>query len=169
MKNIVLIGLPASGKTTVGKLTAKELQRPFTDTDAEIEKMCGRSVAEIFAADGEEAFRSRERELLLQLAEETGRVISTGGGAVLHPDAMRALKKTSLVFYLDRPLKEIQKDMGGVERPLLRGSAEKLRELYRSRDRLYRRAADYVLSGGSIGELTETVTLFAELVTEEQT
>lgn len=167
MKNIVLIGLPASGKSTVAKCVAEELSRALADTDALIEAEAGKSIAAIFRDEGEESFRAREKELLFRLAGEEDRVIATGGGAVLHTDAMKALKKSGLVFYLDRPLQEIRRDMGGAERPLLQGDVKKLEELYRSRDRLYRKAADYVLSGGTVEELTETVTMFAELIAED--
>ena len=167
MKNIVLIGLPASGKSTVAAQIAKELNRPLVDTDALIEAEDGKSIASIFKDEGEAAFRIKEKEVLFSLAKEKGKVIATGGGAVLHTDAMKQLKKNAVVFYLDRPLKEICKDMGGAERPLLQGDAKKLEELYRTRDKLYRKAADYVLSGGTLDELTETVTMFAELVAED--
>lgn len=167
MKNIVLIGLPASGKSTVAACVAQELNRPLADTDILIEAEAGKSIAAIFRDEGEGTFRAREKEMLLCLAKEEGKVIATGGGAVLHTDAMKLLKKNALIFYLDRPLQEIRKDMGGAERPLLQGDMKKLEELYRSRDKLYRKAADYVLSGGTLEELTETVTMFAELVSEE--
>ena len=167
MKNIVLIGLPASGKSTVAARVAKELDRSLIDTDALIEIEAGKSIAAIFRDEGEEAFRAKEKEVLFRLAKESGKVIATGGGAVLHGDAMKALKKNAMVFYLDRPLQEIRKNMGGAERPLLQGDGKKLEELYRTRDKLYRKAADYVLSGGTVEELTETVTMFAELVSED--
>ena len=167
MKNIVLIGLPASGKSTAAACVAKELGRTLIDTDALIEAEAGKSIASIFKDEGEAAFRAKEKELLLRLAKEDGKVIATGGGAVLHGDAMKLMKKSSVIFYLDRPLREIKKNMGGAERPLLQGDSKKLDELYRSRDKLYRKAADYVLSGGTIEELTETVTMFAELVSED--
>lgn len=167
MKNIVLIGLPASGKSTVAARLAEELNRPLMDTDAIIEAEAGKTVAALFAEEGETAFRARERELLLRLAKGEGAVIATGGGAVLHTDAMKELKKNAAVFYLDRPLRDIRKDMGGAERPLLAGDAKKLEELYRTRDKLYRKAADYVLSGGTAEELAETVAMFAELTAED--
>ena len=167
MNNIVLIGLPASGKSMVAQRVAKELNRVCVDTDALIEAEAGKSIAALFKDEGEAAFRAREKEVLLRLAKEEGAVIATGGGAVLHTEAMKQLKKNAVVFYLDRPLQEIKKNMGGAERPLLRGDAGKLEELYRERDKLYRKAADYVLSGGTIGELTETITMFAELVAED--
>ena len=167
MKNIILIGMPASGKTCVGKRVSASLHRPFIDTDELAERMSGKTVAELFAAEGENAFRRLEEEILLSLTEEGGAVVATGGGAVLHEKAMRALKKSGTVFFLDRPLASIEKDMGGAERPLLCGDAEKLRALFAAREKLYRRYADYVLSGGTVEELAETVALMTEMTAED--
>lgn len=167
MKNIIFIGMPASGKTTVARLVSERLHRPLFDTDAEIERMSGKTVAKIFADEGEPEFRRREEEMLLALSEKSGAVIATGGGAVLHGRAMTALRKSGTVYFLDRPLAETEKNMGGAERPLLCGDAERLKELFAAREKLYRRYASCVLSGGTPEELADTVVLFAEMTAEE--
>lgn len=167
MKNIVLIGLPASGKTTVGRVLAKELNRPFFDTDEMIERSEGKCIAELFASEGEAAFRAKEHAVLLSAAQQEGAVIATGGGSVLDAECMRALKRTGRLYFLDRSLADIACSMGGAERPLLGGSRAKLEQLRRERDRLYRKYADTVISGGSIEEIVETVALYAELTGED--
>src|SRR5581483_1784207 len=84
-RNLVLIGMSGTGKSRVGRLVAERLRWRFLDTDLEIERRAGRSVQEIFAADGEERFRTLEREVIAKIAQRSGAVISTGGGAVLDP------------------------------------------------------------------------------------
>ncbi len=101
-ENIVLTGMPASGKTTVGKLLAEKLGRTFIDTDAEIERETGLTPSEIFAEQGEAAFRDIESAVIARLADRNGVVIATGGGAVLRPENVRALKANGRLFFLNR-------------------------------------------------------------------
>ena len=101
-RNIVLIGMMGCGKTTVGGLLAQRLGREPADTDALIERRQGRSIPDIFAQDGEPAFRAMELELCRELSRRRGLVIACGGGLPLQAEAIAALKENGLVFWLDR-------------------------------------------------------------------
>lgn len=102
--NIALTGMPACGKSTIGKLVAHELGREFVDSDAEIVKRTGKEITEIFAEVGEEGFRNIETETIKELSKRNGIVLATGGGAVLRDENVSALKSNCKVFFLDRPL-----------------------------------------------------------------
>ena len=168
MKNIVLIGLPASGKTTVGRLTAAQMGRPFLDTDEAVARREGKSIPAIFAEKGEAHFRALEHDCVLAAAAEQGAVIAAGGGVVLDETCMRALKKGGMVFYLDRPISEIVAAvMEDPTRPLLRGDAGRLLEMQKQRQALYRRYADYTITGGTPEEISETVQLMVEMTCED--
>ena len=101
-QNIVLIGMMGCGKTTVGRLLAQRLECPMADTDALIEERTGRTIPDIFAADGEARFRALELELCRELAGRRGLVVACGGGLPLQDGAISALKENGLVFWLDR-------------------------------------------------------------------
>jgi shikimate kinase len=119
MPRLVIIGPPGAGKSTVGELVAERLGVPFFDTDAAIEVGEGRSIAEIFIADGESAFRALERDEVVQaLAVENG-VVALGGGAPMDPDIQRALEGLTVVF-LDVGIADAAKRVGlDQSRPLL--------------------------------------------------
>jgi len=106
-ENIVLTGMPGSGKSTVGKLLAQKLQRSFIDLDSRITEMAGCEISDIFAKQGEAAFRDLESQSAAEAARETGCVIATGGGAVLRPENVRRLKQNGRIFFLNRPLEDI--------------------------------------------------------------
>lgn len=103
-QNIVLIGMPASGKTSVGKILSKKLDRPFIDTDAEIEKKIGCSISEFFAKNGEKAFRDIESKVISDLAAKQSSIIATGGGAILRNENVMCLKQNGVLCFLDRDL-----------------------------------------------------------------
>lgn len=104
-ENIVLTGMPSSGKTTIGSVLAEELNRPFYDVDEMIVNKAGCEISEIFAREGEEYFRNLEAEVIAEeVAPITGAIISTGGGAVLRAENVKNLKKNGRVIFLDRPL-----------------------------------------------------------------
>lgn len=100
IRNLALVGFMGSGKTTVGRLVARELGLTFRDTDEAIEARAGRRISEIFSADGESAFRDLERAVLGELVGEEGLVIATGGGLVCQPGNMDLLKSGALVVCL---------------------------------------------------------------------
>ena len=154
---IILIGMPASGKTTVGRAVAQALSLPFHDCDREVERLTGRTIPEIFAAEGEEAFRAVESRTLAALCTaEAPCVIATGGGAVLSAENRRLLRRSGTVFWLDRDLKNIMStDCSG--RPLLSGGAEALRTLYKNRRDLYTACAHLLVPDGTITQVTDYI------------
>ncbi len=103
-ENIVLIGMPSSGKTTVGKALAKLTGRKLIDTDTEITLRANKTIPEIFKSEGEEAFRRIESEVIASLATETGAIIATGGGAILKEENLQNLRYNARLYFLDRPL-----------------------------------------------------------------
>ena len=162
-KNIVLIGLPGCGKTTVGALLARAMQRTLVDTDEMIVKKEGRSVPEIFAEEGEPYFRAAETACAKEAAQMTDAIIATGGGMVLNPENMAALKKNGVVYFLDRSAQEIAKSVDVSGRPLLKDDREKIFRLQKEREKLYRKYADAVYSGGTPAELADTIQLMFEM------
>ena len=138
-ENIVLIGMPASGKTTVGKLLAEKMGRTLIDTDEEIVKLTGKDIPTIFREEGEEAFRRYESEAIASLAAKEGLVIATGGGAVLKKDNVRRLKHNGKLYFIDRPLSAL---IPTNDRPTA-SNREAIEARYRERYRIYRESADY--------------------------
>ncbi len=151
-ENIVLIGMPSSGKSTVGKALAKALDRPFFDSDAEIEAREGRRIADIFAKEGESVFREKEAEVIASLAAKTACVIATGGGAVLREESVRRLKQNGTLVFLDRPLSDL---VPTADRPTA-SSAEAIERRYGERHEIYAAAADLTLKGPK-GDIRATV------------
>lgn len=144
-KNIVLIGMMGSGKTTVGKLLAQRFDRPLADTDALIEERQGRSIPEIFAVGGETCFRALELELCRELSGQQGLVIACGGGLPLQDEAIAALKKSGLVFWLDRDPGETYDGLDVSGRPLAQSGRDGFIQRYAARAPVYRRWADYLV------------------------
>ena len=140
-RNVALIGMPSSGKTTVGRALAEALGKRFVDLDEEIVKADGRSIPDIFAAEGEEGFRQKETAVIAQFAKEGRQLLSCGGGAVKKPENVRLLRQNGVVLFLDRPLDALT--VGG-GRPLS-SSADALRTMYAERRPLYLAAADAVV------------------------
>ncbi len=139
-ENLVLTGMPGSGKTTVGRLLAARLGRAYYDTDEVIAARAGRSPAEIIRADGETAFRDLEQAVIAELSQQTGCVIATGGGAVLREANIRHLKSNGRIYFLDRALGDI---LPSDDRPLSSDRAA-LERRYRERYATYRATADVV-------------------------
>lgn len=137
-RNIVLCGMPSSGKTTVGKALAARLGRSFVDTDALVRERSGKTIEALFAEGGEAYFRKLEAEAVAEISARQGMVISTGGGTVMFPENVRALKRNGALCFLDRKLEQL-KPTG--DRPLSR-DPEALRQLYEQRIPVYRSVAD---------------------------
>lgn len=134
--NLVLIGMPGCGKTTLAREIACSMKRTFVDLDAEIEKEVGTTIPILFATQGEEAFRTLETEICRRFAKEHSLVISTGGGIVKRPENIQALQQNGVLIYVDRPLKDLQIGTG---RPLSK-SPEQIATLFEERSTLYETA-----------------------------
>ena len=139
--NLVLIGMPGSGKSTLGRLAAQLLNRPFLDADTIIVEKAGISIPEIFEKEGEAGFRRRETEVLSELGKQSGVVIATGGGAVLRQENLPLLRQNGWICRLRRPVEELP--MEG--RPLS-ASLQRLKEMEVEREPYYAAAADETLT-----------------------
>jgi shikimate dehydrogenase len=146
MENIVLIGMPGCGKSTVASLLAEKLGRKAVDADAEIVKAAGCSIPEIFAADGEDAFRKIETQVLAQLGKESGLIIATGGGCVTRSENYPLLHQNSHIFWLQRDLDKLPTE----GRPL--SQANGLADMYAVRKPMYRRFCDSVVDNNGTPE-----------------
>lgn len=156
MQNIVLIGMPGCGKSTVGALLAEKLGRPLVDADAEIEKAAGCTIPEIFAKDGETGFRKIETSVLGELGKRSGAVISTGGGCVTREENYDLLHQNGVIVWLRRELDALPKE----GRPL--SLTNDLGEMYARRAPLYTRFADHVVEND--GSLDETLAKVLEVL-----
>ena len=139
-ENIVLTGMPGSGKSTVGKLLNVD-GFTFIDTDEEIEKRCGCSIKELIGTKGESYFRDLETEVIRDVCANSGRIISTGGGAILREENVRYLRQNGKLFFLDADLERLQ---ATDSRPLS-DTLEKLQKLYAQRIGIYRSTADVIV------------------------
>ncbi len=157
--NLVLIGMPGSGKSTVGVLLAKRLGLGFIDTDLLIQEDAGRTLQTIVDEDGYEALRHIEEQVLLKL-DVQHKVISTGGSAVYSARAMKHLKTNGTVVFLDIPLDLVIERIGDHSmRGISRRPDQSLEELFEERFELYSRNADLVVQGAELNqdEVSETV------------
>lgn len=137
MQNLVLVGMPGCGKTTVGKALSKALSRPFCDADAEIERRAGKNIPAIFEAEGEAGFRARETAVLAELCKQSGAVIATGGGAVTISENIDILRQNSIVLFLNRDPSALPTD----GRPV--SQRDGVQAIYQRRLPLYRAVCDY--------------------------
>lgn len=151
--HLILIGLPGSGKTTVGRLAAERLGLPFADCDAVIEAETGMTIPEIFTEKGEPWFRDAESRILAALCASRTCVIATGGGAVVAEDNRKVMRNSGVVVLIERNIDEISACVGMDERPLLQRYT--LSELERQRRPWYRACAHAVVRGGTAEELAE--------------
>lgn len=140
--NLVLVGLPGSGKTALGEAIAEKLGLPFLDTDNIVEKTAGEGIPEIFANRGENSFREIEKEVVAKTAEIKNVVISSGGGAWLNLENRSNLKKNGITVYLECQLEEIwdRLNNSSKSRPLITKGFESLKELYHQRDAEYKKS-----------------------------
>ena len=148
-ENIVLIGFMGCGKSTIGRKLANAIDYEFLDTDELIEQKTGRKISDIFASDGEEAFRQMETDLLQELSETvTGKVLATGGGMPMREENRALMRQVGTVVFLEATIETILERLANdTTRPLATGEdrEKRLRLLYEKRYPLYREAAEVVV------------------------
>jgi shikimate dehydrogenase len=149
-QNIVLIGMPGSGKSTVGKLLSQKLGREFIDTDSEIVKKDGREIPQIFKESGEEYFRKLESQVLEEVGKLSGKIIATGGGVVKNYNNYFLLKRNGKIFNLSRLIEKLCME----NRPLSK-DIETVKKLYSERKELYNQFADFTIDNN--GEVDSAV------------
>ncbi len=151
--NLVLVGMPGCGKTTLGQLLAKEIGRPLLDTDAMVEQMAGKTIPEIFEQDGEETFRALETLAVQKACSLQGHIITTGGGAILKEENRLAMKQNGRVCLIERALDLLARN----GRPLSQGD-NALVNLWQEREPCYRKAADFsVQNTGEIKAASQAI------------
>ena len=154
-ENIVLIGMPASGKTSVGRELGEALQRQFIDTDDIIVKMAGMTIPEIFAKRGEGAFRDIESDAVREAAKANGAVIATGGGAILREENLDALHSNGRLYFIDRPPELL---IPTSDRPLS-SDRDAILKRYTERYPIYCSVCDEIIDGSkSVAEVTRLIT-----------
>ncbi len=169
-----LVGMPGSGKSTVGRQLAHRLGVAFVDLDHRLEQVIGTTIRSYFETEGEERFRDLEARVLAEVAQQPGGlVLSTGGGAVLRPENREVLRRMGTVLYLRASPDEIYKRVRHDRtRPLLQvgNPLERLRELYGQRDRLYRETAHYVIETGrpTVNTLVNMIMMQLEMAASAQ-
>jgi shikimate kinase len=162
LENILLIGMPGSGKSTVGRGLARRLGLSFIDADEEIVARTGVPIATIFEVEGEEGFRTREAHILAELCARSGLVIATGGGVILRTENRQVLQQRGVVVYLHSSLEHLrQRTHRDTRRPLLQTANPEavLAALMEKREPIYRELADVVVETGrqSVGKLAQEI------------
>jgi len=168
-RNIILIGLMGSGKTTLGKYLAGHTGIKFFDTDELIVQKTGKSIQKIFEDEGQLHFRDLESEVIAEVSRKSGCVISTGGGAVLRDENIDSLKKTGVLFYLETSAETLwNRVKNDSSRPLLQGKnpAETLAKILTARKPLYRQADFTVNTEKSLEEIATQVLQFYSQTSE---
>ena len=161
--NVVLVGPMGSGKTTIGRRLAREMNREFLDTDYEIIDKTGVTIEHIFDIEGEKGFRRRESKILADLCNMSNVVLATGGGIVLKPENRVLLKKSGMVFYLFSSIEQLlRRTAKSKTRPLLEQSLDRektIRDLVSDRDELYRDVASSVIdtTGKKLNEVVSII------------
>lgn len=140
-RNICLVGMPGSGKSTMGKILAETLNRSLYDIDIMIEEKEGISISEIFEKFGEEYFRKAETEILREISKESGAIIASGGGSILKEVNRDLIRQNSFVIFLDRPLEKLER----VGRPLSK-EPKSLEKLFSERYLIYKEISDLRVS-----------------------
>ncbi|MGD9567645.1 MAG: shikimate kinase [Sedimentibacter sp.] len=156
-KNIVIIGMPGSGKTTIGSLVAKKLGMKFIDMDIELVKKENKTVIEMFAIS-EGYFRDSETNYAKELSQSNSLVISTGGGIIKRKENIHYLKQNSIIIFLNRAPENIISDIDIKSRPLLKESIDNVYKLYNERIHLYKKYCDIeILNDKTIEEAVEKI------------
>ena len=155
-RNIVLIGMPASGKSTIGKLLAKKMNYEYYDADRYLERKENVKISTLFSEKGEEYFRNLETKYLKELSQKNGIIISTGGGAVKRKKNMQILGEKGIIVFLNRKIEDIAKE-NHEARPLLQ-NIDNIYKLYDERIELYNRYSDIIVeNNGTLKEVTDRI------------
>lgn len=160
-ENITLIGMPGSGKTTVGRMIAQKLNFHFIDTDKYIEKKEGRKLQDIIDSEGDTKFCEIEEERILELLPLKNHILAPGGSVIYSEKVMRTLEKISIIIFLDLPLETIKERLDNKEfRGIVGLKSFSLSKLYEQRIRLYQKYADLHIncSGLSPSEIVNKIT-----------
>lgn len=164
MKNIVLIGMPGSGKSTVGKLLSEKIKYEYYDADKYLERQEKKKISTIFEEMGEEHFRNLETKYLKKLSKKKKIIISTGGGAVKKEINMKALKNNGYIVFINRKVEEIYKE-NHVNRPLLQ-NIDNIYKLYDERIELYNKYADVIVEND--GTLDDIINKICNILQENK-
>jgi shikimate kinase len=160
--NLVLIGMPGCGKSTIGKKLANIINCTFIDVDELIEEISGKSIPEIFQ-QGEDNFRDIESSIIQDLENKTSAIISTGGGVIKRENNMTSLKRNGIIIFINRHPDNIIKDIDVASRPLLSNKKETLMKLYNERLELYKKYCDVeIINDSTIEETLAKVTLLCK-------
>lgn len=156
-RNIVLIGMPGAGKTTVGKMLYERLKLKFVDVDDFIVEESGKTIPELFDVS-ESHFRNVESEAIRKLSMDKSSIIATGGGVIKNKENIEELKKHGIIVFIDRPLGNIAEDVEISKRPLLKDGVQKLFDLYDERYELYKKYSDFhVVNDRSIEAVVDRI------------
>jgi shikimate kinase len=155
--NVILVGMMGSGKTTMGRVLAKQLDKEFVDSDEEIQHRTGVTIPHIFDVEGEQGFRQRESSVIADLLRRENLILATGGGAVLMGQNRAAMRENGIVIYLKASVHDLwQRTRHDRNRPLLQTDDPhaRLAELFQQRDALYQQVADIVIQSGKLSVYT---------------
>lgn len=156
-RNIVLIGMPGAGKTTIGKMLYERLELKFVDVDDFIVEESGKTIPELFDVS-ESHFRKVESEAVKKLSMDKSSIIATGGGVIKNEANIEELKKHGIIVFIDRPLGNIAEDVEISKRPLLKDGVQKLYDLYDERYELYKKYSDFhVINDRSIEAVVDRI------------
>ncbi len=145
-RHVFLVGMPGSGKSSLGKKVAANLHVPYQDMDKRIQDIMGKTVVDIFAEYGEKTFRTAETNLLIQITREAPSLISTGGGSAMNPENVKIMKAYGLIILIDRPLDQILSDIKLDRRPTFAEKGlEEVERVYHERYATYHAVADITL------------------------
>lgn len=157
MKNIVLIGIMGSGKTSIARILGEKLNREVIDMDEYLEAKFQMTIPQMFEKS-ENYFRDNETLVCQDMKDKENCIISTGGGVIGRPENMEALKNNSIIIYINRPLERILEDIEVSSRPLLKDGANKLKELFKQRHPVYLSYCDKeVINDASLDEIVNKI------------
>lgn len=160
-KNIVLIGMSGCGKTTIGQELSKEIEYDFYDCDEYIQNISNKTISQLFE-EGEDVFRNWEAKACIDLSKKQKCIISTGGGVIKKPENIKFLKETGIIFFINRPVNHIKKDIDIDSRPLLSKDPTIIYQIFIERYPMYTAAADYNIPNA--GDLLSVVSAIKEVI-----